>query len=101
MDEDIVAMILTFIAGMTAIFCTTAVILSVLRRRPQKLAEPDLRLVLGDISERLSRLDGSIETMAVEVERISEAQRFTARVLSERQGAPALTDNKRGTITPH
>ena len=34
-------------------------------------------------------LDGSVDTMAVEVERISEAQRFTARILAERSPAPA------------
>jgi hypothetical protein len=101
MEEDVLAMILTFIAGMTALFCATAVILAIIKRRPQKLAEPELQHILVDISDRLSRLDGSIETMAVEVERVSEAQRFTAKVLADRHGPPALPDKNRGTVTPH
>lgn len=101
MEEDVLAMILIFIAGMTALFCATAVILAIIKRRPQKLAEPELHHILGDIADRLSRLDGSIETIAVEVERVSEAQRFTAKVLADRHGPPALPDKNRGTVTPH
>jgi hypothetical protein len=40
--------------------------------------------------------------VAVEVERISEAQRFTARVLAERTSGAALSDKSRsGSVTPH
>jgi hypothetical protein len=101
MAEHIFAMILTFAASMAVLGCVTAVILAVIKRRPQKLAEPELRHALGDISDRLSRLDGAIETIAVEVERVSEAQRFTAKVLAERHGPPALPDKNREAITPH
>ncbi|HEX5831319.1 MAG TPA: hypothetical protein VFY16_10090 [Gemmatimonadaceae bacterium] len=41
---------------------------------------------LERIDERLARLETSIDTMAVEVERIAEAQRFTAKLLAERAG---------------
>jgi len=101
MGENILGMILTFAALMSTLFCATAVILAVIKRRPQKLAEAELRHALGDISDRLSRLDGSIEAIAVEVERVSEAQRFTAKVLADRHAPPALPDKNRGTITPH
>ncbi|MBC7562721.1 MAG: hypothetical protein H7305_07355, partial [Gemmatimonadaceae bacterium] len=38
----------------------------------------------AEMTERLSRMESAIETVAVEVERISEGQRFTTRLLSER-----------------
>jgi hypothetical protein len=101
MQQEILGMILTFAAAMAALGCVTAVILAIIKRRPQKLAEPELQRMFADISERLSRLDGAIETIAVEVERVSEAQRFTAKVLAERHGPPAVPDKNRGAITPH
>ena len=36
-----------------------------------------------DIEARLSRIEQAIEAVAVEVERISEGQRFTTKLLSE------------------
>jgi hypothetical protein len=57
--------------------------------------------VPGDLTEQLRRLENAVETMAVEVERISEGQRFSAGLLREMhpimqraQGtaAPALLD---------
>jgi hypothetical protein len=38
----------------------------------------------GDSEARLARIETAVEAMAVEVERISEGQRFTTRLLSER-----------------
>lgn len=40
----------------------------------------------AELHDRLARIENAIETMAVEVERISEGQRFTTRLLSERSG---------------
>ncbi len=44
---------------------------------------------LSAIEERLARLEGAVETIAVEVERISEGQRFTTKLLAERTGGDA------------
>ena len=44
---------------------------------------------LERIAERMSRLEQALETVAIEVERVSEGQRFVSRLLSER-GSPAL-----------
>jgi membrane protein implicated in regulation of membrane protease activity len=38
---------------------------------------------LKEIAERLGRMEQAIDAMAVETERISEAQRFTSKLLSE------------------
>jgi hypothetical protein len=37
-----------------------------------------------DVLSRLERIEQAIDAMAVEVERISEAQRFTTRLLADR-----------------
>ena len=44
----------------------------------------------GEVLSRLERMEQSIDSIAVEVERISEGQRFTTKLLSEVRGAPAL-----------
>jgi hypothetical protein len=38
----------------------------------------------GELMSRLDRMEQAIDAIAVEVERISEGQRFTTRLLSER-----------------
>jgi hypothetical protein len=40
---------------------------------------------LGSINERLERIETAVDSIALEVERISEAQRFSARLQSEQQ----------------
>ena len=57
-------------------------------------------------SPRLQRMEQAIESIALEVERIGEAQRFTTRLLADRQpdaaarlGVPARREP--GTVTPH
>ena len=56
-------------------------------------------------SPRLQRIEQAVEAIALEVERIGEAQRFTTKLLSERQAdaAPRIPVPRRepGTITPH
>src|SRR5688572_9403018 len=98
MEEDILEMILAFAASMAFLGCFTAIVMTVIKRRSPRLPEPDMHRRLEEISERLSRIDGGIDTMAVEIERISEAQRFTARVLADRTAGGnggALSDKNR------
>ncbi|CAN5150149.1 hypothetical protein BH23GEM2_BH23GEM2_18340 [soil metagenome] len=42
-----------------------------------------------EIGARLERMEQSIEAIALEIERISEGQRFTTKLLAERTGAAA------------
>jgi hypothetical protein len=46
---------------------------------------------LKEIAERLARMEQAIDAMAVETERISEAQRFTTKLLSE---APKVSQQR-------
>ncbi|HEU4723499.1 MAG TPA: hypothetical protein VFS59_19250 [Gemmatimonadaceae bacterium] len=42
----------------------------------------------ADVTARLERMEQAIDSIAVEVERISEGQRFTTKLLSERTAPP-------------
>lgn len=42
---------------------------------------------LAAVAARLERIEQAIDAMAVEVERVSEGQRFTTKLLSERSAA--------------
>ena len=102
MMDDMMA----FTAVIMGIACFTGIVITWLKRRPRPLGLATAELLdrLDAISERLARVDVSVDTMAVEVERISEAQRFTARVLAEHAVTPVLPSQTRSagpTATPH
>lgn len=44
----------------------------------------------SEIAQRLERMEQSLEAVAIEVERISEGQRFTTKLLSERAGGDGV-----------
>ena len=46
---------------------------------------------LGSIDERLARMENAIDAMSLEVERISEGQRFTTKLLSAHSAEPTPT----------
>ncbi len=43
-----------------------------------------------DVAQRLERIERAVESIAVEVERISEGQRFVTKVLADRGEVPKL-----------
>jgi hypothetical protein len=51
------------------------------RRVEQEASRPQIP---SEVSARLERMEQAIDSIAVEVERISEGQRFTTKLLSER-----------------
>jgi hypothetical protein len=87
--EGVIAII--FILG---VLVPLAIALSriLVRRARVPAADPALR----ESAERLARLEQAVEAIAIEVERVSEGQRFVTRLLAEprTQGvqAPALND---------
>lgn len=90
MDPDIygfavvAAVIVASIASMAVIFVGTRIALQ--RTRPREIARID--------DDRFARLEQAIDTMAIEIERMSEAQRFTAKLLSERAPASLPADQR-------
>jgi hypothetical protein len=67
-------------------------------------AELAHRMMPSTAERQLGQLQESVEAMSLELERIAEAERFTARLLAERASAGVPTPTVRrepGTITPH
>jgi hypothetical protein len=96
--------ILVFSGIITAMGCTTGIIITMLKNRRHKdLPRGDLQHRLDEVAERLNRIETAVDSTALEVERIAEGQRFTTRLLAERSGSPTLADKPRagGSTTPH
>lgn len=55
-----------------------------IRRSAPPAPAPQLR----DSPERLERLEQAVDTIALEVERISEGQRFLTKLLTDKTGVP-------------
>jgi len=69
----------------------TTIVVTVLRYR-ERMRMQDREALMptsSDTGQRLERIEQAIEAIAVEVERISEGQRFVTRLLAERDKEPA------------
>jgi hypothetical protein len=80
-DPGKVLIVMTVFGGMTII--TKLIVSTVLRYREMELKH----FRGGDNSEtlaRLERMEHAVDAIAIEIERISEGQRFTTKLLSER-----------------
>lgn len=75
-------------------------------RRAQRAETMLDRLMLtqqirGETNDPASKVMDALDSLAVEVERISEAQRFTARILAERHDPIRQPSMPAKIITPH
>jgi hypothetical protein len=74
------------------IFGTMAVVLFPLMRAWARRIEGRevTPAIAPDVSVRLERIERAVESIALEVERISEGQRFVTKVLADRGEVPKL-----------
>ena len=73
-------------AFVTAISCAIGVPLA--RAYSRKMdAESRNPHLPTEVTERLERMEHALDSIAIEVERITEGQRFTTKLLSEGRGA--------------
>jgi len=97
-DPDLV----TIFAGIFAVSVGYPLARAVANRMEQRAIT---REDSAEFRKRLEAIENAIDTIAVEVERMSEAQRFTARLLSERtlaQEPPRIAPLRPAeSITPH
>ncbi|MFL5637919.1 MAG: hypothetical protein ACJ78M_00965 [Gemmatimonadaceae bacterium] len=77
------------LAGLGSMFVIMTAVLLFLRRRWKRAPRTNAPQMLSGDSERLQRLDHGMEAMAIEIERISEGQRFVTKLLSESHGGAA------------
>jgi hypothetical protein len=57
----------------------------------------------ADLEARLERIEQAVDTIAIEMERIGEGQRFVTKLLAERPSQQQLAEAKaqQRAITPH
>lgn len=82
------------LALVSATFLSAFAILVLGLRRPARKDNQQTDLIAG----RLDRIEQAVDTIAIEVERISEGQRFTSKLLAEKD-APAKVAARQ--VTPH
>lgn len=106
MDNDVAV----FAQVMTVIVVTVAALVGIfIGARAMWLAGSRAKPVKdARVDERLERIEAAVDVIAIEVERISESQRFTAALLSERLPPrdrvgelPGASAAKRANNTPH
>jgi hypothetical protein len=84
MDGDVVRIVVAGIIGGTISISMIAMAAAQMvssRRRNRELPDSSV----ARLDARLERMEQAIDAMAVEVERVAEGQRFTSRLLSEKQ----------------
>lgn len=89
--------------GMIVVMATVAFV-AVLHFLQRYLASRGTRrppAELTGVQERLERIESIVEATAVEVERISEANRFMSRLLADPSTAVPSKSKSERVITPH
>ena len=81
--ENVAEVAIVSFAMMVAAFPIFGFLKAIVNRRPVNAQLPASR----DTTDRLARIEAAVDAMSVEVERISEGQRFVTRALSERSSA--------------
>lgn len=72
------------IGGLSVVSTAIVLMLALTQRYRIRMRGASSAGLPADLAQRLSRMEVGIESVAVEVERISEGQRFTTRLLSDR-----------------
>ena len=84
MGPESVAVIvpLGFFAMVVAIVVGRPIVKAIAAKAENESRRPQIP---SEVTNRLERIEQAVDAIAVEVERISEGQRFTSRLLAERQ----------------
>lgn len=93
----------TFLAALSIVFGTFALLggFRFLSRWLELRQNRRSSFQLDGLQERLDRIEAAVETTALEVERMSEANRFIAKVLTEGERAASIPAPPERVITPH
>ena len=83
--EFLIPIVLFICGAATAIFVPIA--RAVARRIDRQAAAPSIP---AELASQIERMEHAIDSIAIEVERISEGQRFTTKLLAERNGGAVV-----------
>lgn len=83
-----------------ACLTVTAIGVPIARAYARRLERaPSDREIPPDVTARLERMEQAIDSIAIEVERISEGQRFTTKLLADRNTAGQVSVSDRHAPT--
>lgn len=98
MTESMLTDLLTFLFGVGCLVAFTRVVTAFLGRKRPTAPAPDTTA----LEARLSRIEQIVESTAIEVERVTESQRFMVNVFSQRPADPAALPRPAARVTtPH
>jgi hypothetical protein len=100
MGGDTAYIAIMSVVAVVAFMTTARFVLRIVELRHDRLRRTPPE-TFGDLSQRLDRIENAVETTALEVERIAEANRFMAKLLAERAAAPIPPAKSERVITPH
>jgi hypothetical protein len=100
LDKEIIEEFMVFTGLMATLGSLTKIILSMINRR-RLPGNSTVVPGLDDVAQRLARIEQAVDATAVEVERISEAQRFTTKLLVEKGHQGAVEATRPKVTTPH
>jgi len=90
--------------GALALVCGTVLVLASLffyRRVLELKHERRNSFAVDELQDRLHRIELAVDSTAIEIERISEANRFMTKLLAERAGVMSPVAKPERVITPH
>jgi len=96
--SDILALQLIFMVCATVAFGSS---LRFLLRYLELRQQRRLPNIVDSLAERLEHIEQTVDATAIEVERISEANRFMSKLLAERNGPLTPASRPERVITPH
>jgi hypothetical protein len=67
----------------------------------RRAAKPTLPPVWNDATNRLERLEQAVDTIAVEMERVSEGQRFITKIMTQGDASEGAAEGAASTIPPN
>jgi hypothetical protein len=88
--DNLVPMVVVF-----TLFVLTPIAVSISRMFWKRGSMPARAAQSPENAQRLERMEQAIDTIAIEMERVSEGQRFITRILSEGRASVALPEGQR------
>lgn len=88
-----------FLLSLSIVFVLFPLTIGFVRRMWRGSARPSLPPRFEETPSRLERIEGALETVAIEVERISESQRFMTRLMTETQLGSNIAAGAKGAPT--